>query len=131
MAIKEDFREEGFEALIDHLVLQYWHLPMCLGRNSFMIAVLCGNIYFVNRIAELFPELLNKRDDQRNNVLHMMFVMNPSNEFIKEISKLKLIGAPINRAGKMPIEMLKGRAYSSMNNELINIYNNIIYNIEE
>ena len=130
MAIKEDF-QEGFEALIDHFGAAILALTDVLGRNSFMIAVLCGNIYFVNRIAELFPELLNKRDDQRNNALHMMFVMNPSNEFIKEISKLKIDWRAINRAGKMPIEMLKGRAYSSMNNELLNIYNNIIYNIEE
>ena len=130
IAIREDFRE-GFEALINHFGASALALKDAIGRNSFMIAVTFGNLYYVNRIAKLCPELLNQRDNLRNNALHILLTLNPSIEFIKEVSKLKIDWRAINRAGKMPIEMLNSMANVSINDDLLNIYNNILSNIEE
>ena len=130
IAIKEEF-QDGFEALIEHFGTSILALKDGIGRNSFMIAATYGNLYYVNRIATLCPELLNKRDNLRNNALHILLTLNPSIEFIKEISKLKIDWRAINRAGKMPIEMLNSMANVSMNDDLLNIYNNILSNIEE
>ena len=130
IAIKEEF-QDGFEALIEHFGTSILALKDAIGRNSFIIAVTYGNLYYVNRIAALCPELLNKRDNFRNNALHILLTLNPSIEFIKEVSKLKIDWRAINRAGKMPIEMLNSMANVSINDDLLNIYNNILSNIEE
>ena len=132
ITIIRNFRE-GFEALIEHFGISALASTDLLGRNSFMVAMTSGFIYYIKRIAELYPESMNKHDSHRNNGLHLLLTLNPSLELIREVSKLEIDWRAINQSGKSPLELLNALIGSFPNEDFSDILNNIFIfsNIEK